>query len=115
MVFLEVTRIFPTQRAVSSVECGLHKTSRIDSQKLNNFGALRAGPPDCVSRWSSIAVRYPHAMGQAVDDGDQPANARRQSVFDGRAKRGRRQRQTAAPLGNLIVKAMKLLDLSYKD
>lgn len=53
-------------------------------------------------------------MSQAEDDEDQPANARRQSVFDGRAKRGRRQRQPAAPLGNLIVKAMKLLDLSYK-
>ena len=33
----------------------------------------------------------------------------------GRAKRGRPQRQTAAPLGNLIVKSMKLLGLSYKD
>jgi CheY-like chemotaxis protein len=33
----------------------------------------------------------------------------------GEAKRGRPQRQTVAPLGNLIVKAMKLLGLSYKD
>lgn len=30
-------------------------------------------------------------------------------------KRGRPQRQTNAPLGKLIVKAMKLLDLNYKD
>ena len=29
-------------------------------------------------------------------------------------KRGRPQRQTNAPLGNLILKAMKLLDLNYK-
>jgi CheY-like chemotaxis protein len=33
----------------------------------------------------------------------------------GKAKRGRPQRQTAAPLGTLIVKSMKLLGLSYKD
>lgn len=33
----------------------------------------------------------------------------------GVAKRGRPQRQTAAPLGNLILTAMKLLGLSYKD
>ena len=33
----------------------------------------------------------------------------------GEAKRGRPQRQTAAPLGNLILKSMKLLGLSYKD
>jgi hypothetical protein len=32
-----------------------------------------------------------------------------------RGKRGRPQRQTTAPLGNLIVTAMKLLGLSYKD
>jgi CheY-like chemotaxis protein len=30
-------------------------------------------------------------------------------------RRGRPQRQTNAPLGQLIVKAMKLLDLNYKD
>lgn len=36
-------------------------------------------------------------------------------MFERKAKRGRRQRQTAAPLGNLIVKAMRLLGLSYKD
>ena len=30
-------------------------------------------------------------------------------------RRGRPQRQTAAPLGNLIIKAMKLLGLNYKD
>lgn len=33
----------------------------------------------------------------------------------GQGKRGRPQRQTAAPLGNLILTAMKLLDLNYKD
>jgi len=41
-------------------------------------------------------------------------NERRQPRA-GEAKRGRPQRQTAAPLGNLIVKAMKLLGLAYKD
>lgn len=33
----------------------------------------------------------------------------------GESKRGRPQRQTSAPLGNLILSAMKLLGLSYKD
>lgn len=33
----------------------------------------------------------------------------------GEAKRGRPQRQTTAALGNLILNAMKLLGLSYKD
>lgn len=33
----------------------------------------------------------------------------------GEAKRGRPQRQPTAPLGKLIVKAMRLLGLSYKD
>jgi hypothetical protein len=37
----------------------------------------------------------------------------RQSSGD--ARRGRPQRQTASPLGNLILKAMKFLRLSYKD
>ena len=37
----------------------------------------------------------------------------RQSSGD--AKRGRPQRQTTAPLGNLILNAMNLLKLSYKD
>jgi DNA-binding response OmpR family regulator len=40
-------------------------------------------------------------------------NERRQP--SGETKRGRPQRQTAAPLGNLILTAMKLLGLSYKD
>jgi hypothetical protein len=35
--------------------------------------------------------------------------------FSGDAKRGRPQRQTASPLGNLILNAMKFLRLSYKD
>lgn len=33
----------------------------------------------------------------------------------GEARRGRPQRQTTSPLGNLILSAMKLLRLSYKD
>lgn len=33
----------------------------------------------------------------------------------GQNRRGRPQRQTEAPLGNLILTAMKLLDLNYKD
>jgi hypothetical protein len=37
------------------------------------------------------------------------------SQSSGDAKRGRPQRQTASPLGNLILKAMKFLRLSYKD
>jgi len=40
-------------------------------------------------------------------------NERRQP--SGETKRGRPQRQTTAPLGNLILTAMKLLGLSYKD
>jgi DNA-binding response OmpR family regulator len=40
-------------------------------------------------------------------------NERRQP--SGEPKRGRPQRQTAAPLGNLILTAMKVLGLSYKD
>ena len=40
-------------------------------------------------------------------------NERRQP--SGETKRGRPQRQTAAPLGNLILTAMKVLGLSYKD
>ena len=40
-------------------------------------------------------------------------NERRQRA--GEAKRGRPQRQTSAPLGNLILTAIKLLGLSYKD
>ena len=61
------------------------------------------------------AVRQPHRMGQTVKDGKQPSKAKRQSVFEGKAKRGRPQRQTEAPLGTLIVNAMRLLGLSYKD
>ena len=40
-------------------------------------------------------------------------NERRQRSRE--TKRGRPQRQTAAPLGNLILTAIKLLGLSYKD
>ena len=39
----------------------------------------------------------------------------RTQYVSGEVKRGRPQRQTEAPLGNLILKAMKLLGLSYKD
>jgi DNA-binding response OmpR family regulator len=35
--------------------------------------------------------------------------------FQGETRRGRPQRQTTAPLGNLVLNAMKLLGLSYKD
>ena len=64
-------------------------------------------------------------MDQAVDDSNQAAIGQRISVRkqtlttttpDRRERRrGRPQRQTDAPLGKLIVKAMKLLDLNYKD
>ena len=37
------------------------------------------------------------------------------SESSGDARRGRPQRQTASPLGNLILKAMRFLKLSYKD
>ena len=40
---------------------------------------------------------------------------RRKRRRPGETKRGRPQRQTTAPLGNLILTAMKLLGLSYKD
>lgn len=39
----------------------------------------------------------------------------RRRKLSGQMKRGRPQRQTNAPLGRLILKAMKLLGLSYKD
>ncbi|HKP80862.1 MAG TPA: response regulator, partial [Pyrinomonadaceae bacterium] len=39
----------------------------------------------------------------------------RRRRLSGQMKRGRPQRQTNAPLGRLILKAMKLLGLSYKD
>lgn len=43
------------------------------------------------------------------------ANVERRKRRAGEVKRGRPQRQTTAPLGQLILKAMKLLGLSYKD
>lgn len=49
---------------------------------------------------------------QRSDVGVVPDERRRRP---GEAKRGRPQRQTTAPLGNLILTAMKLLGLSYKD
>lgn len=42
-------------------------------------------------------------------------NDERRKRPTGELKRGRPQRQTSAPLGQLILKAMKLLGLSYKD
>lgn len=39
----------------------------------------------------------------------------RRRLRAGEVKRGRPQRQTAAPLGNLIVKSMNLLGLNYSD
>jgi hypothetical protein len=41
--------------------------------------------------------------------------SRRNERSPGKAKRGRPQRQTNAPLGNLILTSMRLLGLSYKD
>jgi CheY-like chemotaxis protein len=52
-------------------------------------------------------VRIERSRVDAVDD------ERRQPAGEG--KRGRPQGQTSAPLGNLILSAMKLLGLSYKD
>lgn len=42
-------------------------------------------------------------------------NVERRKPAAGEVKRGRPQRQTTAPLGRLILKAMKLLGLGYKD
>ena len=42
-------------------------------------------------------------------------NEERRKLWAGEVKRGRPQRQTNAQLGQLILKAMKLLGLSYKD
>ena len=43
------------------------------------------------------------------------ANVERRKRLAGEVKRGRPQRQTSAPLGQLVLKAMRLLGLSYKD
>jgi CheY-like chemotaxis protein len=43
------------------------------------------------------------------------AHVERRKRSAGQVKRGRPQRQTNAPLGQLILKSMKLLRLSYKD
>jgi len=48
-------------------------------------------------------------------DGNGVAENRRRPGTVRRTKRGRPQRQTASPLGKLIVKTMKLLGFSYKD
>ncbi len=48
-------------------------------------------------------------------DGNGVAENRRRPGAVRRTKRGRPQRQTASPLGKLIVKTMKLLGFSYKD
>lgn len=84
--------------------------------ETEEFELVRFLPGLCARCVRGISVRHPHCMGQTVDDdGNQRGIARRRSVFAGRARRGRPQRQTEAPLGNLIVKAMRLLGLSYKD
>ncbi|HEY0762920.1 MAG TPA: response regulator [Pyrinomonadaceae bacterium] len=46
---------------------------------------------------------------------DVSAHTEERRLRPGEAKRGRPQRQTTAPLGNLILNAMRLLGLSYKD
>ena len=43
------------------------------------------------------------------------ANVERRNLPVGKVKRGRPQRQPTAPLGRLVLKAMRLLGLSYKD
>jgi len=53
-------------------------------------------------------------MAQAVET-DLPNKKVRVRLGSGRARRGRPQRQSTTPLGSLIVTAMKLLGLSYKD
>ena len=67
----------------------------------------RAVPPGpCLDARSSVAVRERLRMNPLKDDG---------TTRSGEAKRGRPQRHTTAPLGNLVLSAMKLLGLSYKD
>lgn len=61
-----------------------------------------------------------HAMLEAALKDRVPASQKAVSRPDrgrrsGEAKRGRPQRQTTAPLGKLILNAMQLLGLSYKD
>ncbi|HEU4870835.1 MAG TPA: response regulator, partial [Pyrinomonadaceae bacterium] len=55
------------------------------------------------------------ALDGRIAGSNEPNSEERRQRQPGEAKRGRPQRQTVAPLGNLIVKAMKLLGLSYKD
>ena len=54
-----------------------------------------------------------HVRAESTKSADDIRHERPQRL--GAAKRGRPQRQTASPLGNLILTAMKLLGLSYKD
>lgn len=46
---------------------------------------------------------------------DRTATVRERRLRSGSSRRGRPRRQTTAPLGKLIVSAMKLLGLGYKD
>ena len=50
--------------------------------------------------------------GRTIESG---VNAERRTRPIGEVKRGRPQRQTTAPLGQLVLNAMKLLGLNYKD
>ena len=50
-----------------------------------------------------------------ADKQDQVGFRRDRSRRPGETRRGRPQRQTTAPLGNLLLNSMKLLGLSYKD
>jgi hypothetical protein len=60
---------------------------------------------------TALQGRTPRSNKQDVSD---YVEERRQRP-PGEAKRGRPQRQTASPLGNLLLNAMKLMGLSYKD
>ena len=53
--------------------------------------------------------------GRTVETRKDFFNEERRARPIGEVKRGRPQRQTTAPLGRLILKAMKLLGLNYKD
>lgn len=81
------------------------------------------------SRWSTLQEKQSSRItailmvSSDIDDlkSRRPASKRPSSFSDerrrrpGEAKRGRPQRQTNAPLGNLILNSMNLLELSYKD
>jgi hypothetical protein len=62
----------------------------------------------------AIAVRFLIGMDQAVDKGFNSKKVRLRLV-SGKVGRGRPQRRSTTPLGNLILRTMKLLGLSYKE